>query len=82
MTAPTSQKAGVRPISFVLVDGNAGTTVSISLSIRPEDLTRTEPTTATAQRTLGGAWVDNFGPGMDMAATDSDAYHAGLLELG
>jgi hypothetical protein len=64
MTAPTSQKAGVRPISFVLVDGNAGTTVSISLSIRPEDLTRTEPTTATAQRTLGGAWVDNFGPGI------------------
>lgn len=61
---PSSQKAGERPIEFVLDDQVAGTVDTASLVIRPEDLTRSEPSRLTAQQTLGGAWVDNFGPGL------------------
>lgn len=34
------------------------------MSIRPEDLTRTEQSRMTVSQTLGGAWVDDFGPGV------------------
>lgn len=64
-TTPTSQK--VRPIAFVLDDvGVLGTPVD--LSIRPEDLTRNEPTRSVVHQTLGRqdviGWVDNFGEGL------------------
>lgn len=63
----SSQKPGVRPISFVLQDPIEGTK-SIALIIRPEDLTRTEPSRMTVNQTLGNgpdvAWVDSFGPGL------------------
>ena len=59
---PQSQKADVRPISFTLQDGNSIST--INLAIRPEELTRTEPSRMMVQQTLGGAAVDNFGPGI------------------
>jgi hypothetical protein len=59
---PSSQK--YRPIEFVLDDQVAGTVETVSLVIRPEDLTRAEPSRLSAQQTLGGAWVDNFGPGI------------------
>jgi hypothetical protein len=60
---PSSQKADVRPISFVLDDG--GSTSSVDLVIRPEELTRTDPSRVNVQQTLGGsAWADNFGPGL------------------
>lgn len=62
---PQSQKAEERPISFVLDDTSSGAApVSVSLVIRPEDLTRTDPSRITTQQTLGGAWADNFGPGI------------------
>jgi hypothetical protein len=63
---PSSQKAGDCPISFTLMDNatGGGSTTSIALSIRPEELTRTEASRATVQQTLGGAWVDDFGPGL------------------
>lgn len=61
--APTSQKAGERPISFLLSGGNSGD-ISVSLVIRPEDLTRVEPSRMSVEQTLGGAWVDDFGPGL------------------
>ena len=61
--APTSQKAGERPISFYLTDAS-GAATSISLVLRPEDLTRAEPSRLNVQQTLGGAWADNFGPGI------------------
>lgn len=67
---PSSQKNGIRPISFVLVDNSnpTGSILSsnvITLYIRPEDLTRTDTSRVTAQQTLGGtAWADNFGPGI------------------
>jgi hypothetical protein len=41
-----------------------GTTKSISLTIRPEELTRTDISRLTVQQTLGGAWADDFGPGL------------------
>lgn len=62
---PSSQKADFRPISFVLDDQTAGgQPVSVNLAIRPEDLTRSDPSRLNVQQTLGGAWGDNFGPGI------------------
>lgn len=65
MATPTSQRADARPISFLLEDlENANELTSVSLVIRPEDLTHTEPSRLSTQQTLDGAWVDNFGPGL------------------
>lgn len=62
---PQTQKAEARPISFVLDDTTSGAApVSVSLVIRPEDLTRTDSSRIATHQTLGGAWVDNFGPGL------------------
>jgi hypothetical protein len=63
---PASQKAGDRPISFVLTDMTQAsiTPVKVTLIIRPEELTRTDVSRATVQQTLGGAWADDFGPGI------------------
>ncbi len=65
--SPASQKASSRPISFMLVDGTQSipTVNSLTLNIRPEELTRTSVSRATVQQTLGGAWCDDFGPGLD-----------------
>jgi hypothetical protein len=73
---PTSQKAGDRPISFVLVDLSVSPVVTNTLEmiIRPEELTRTDVTRATVQQTLGGAWADDFGPGL---ATINISGHTG-----
>jgi hypothetical protein len=60
--APTDQRAGIRPIVFVLDNGQS--LESVTLPIRPEDLTRTEGSRATVHQTLGRSvtgWVDNFG---------------------
>jgi hypothetical protein len=61
--APTDQRAGVRPIAFALQNGmSIGT--PITLKIRPEDLTRNEPSRTAVHQTLGRTvtgWVDNFG---------------------
>lgn len=65
LTPPSSQKADARPISFILDDQSAGSDpISIGLLIRPEDLTRSDPSRMAVQQTLGGAWADNFGPGV------------------
>lgn len=63
---PQSQKADERPISFVLDDQTtrASPRISVDLTIRPEDLTRVDSSRLTTQQTLGGAWVDSFGPGI------------------
>lgn len=62
----TSQKADVRPISFVLDNlGSLGD--PITLPVRPEDLTRNESARATVHQTLGKGvqgWVDHFGEGL------------------
>lgn len=61
--APPSQKASERPISFRLV-GVDGQVTSVSLVIRPEDLTRGEPSLINATPTFDGAWIDAFGPNL------------------
>lgn len=64
---PTDQRAGVRPIQFILDSGGGSFSDPVTLKVRPEDLTRTEPSRLTVHQTLGrGAqgWVDNFGEGL------------------
>lgn len=65
-TPPTDQRAGVRPISFLL-DNSGSLGSPVTLKIRPEDLTRTEPSRSTVHQTLGRdtiGWVDHFGEGL------------------
>ena len=66
LAPPSSQKAADRPISFVLDDQALGSApVSVDLVIRPEDLTRSDPSRISVQQTLGSSvWADNFGPGL------------------
>lgn len=66
MTAPRSQKAEIRPIGFLLQDlGNRSNDLSwVRFNIRPEELTVSEPSRVSVQQTLGGAWLDNAGPGV------------------
>lgn len=62
---PQSQKADARPIAFVLDDrAKNDPPIAITLLIRPEDLSRTDPSRMSVQQTLGGAWVDSFGAGL------------------
>lgn len=63
---PTDQRAGVRPIAFALENGGAVSS-PVTLKIRPEDLTRSEPSRTSVTQTLGRevqGWVDNFGAGL------------------
>lgn len=62
--SPTSQKAAHRPISFVLTNASTGLTRNVPLVIRPEDLTHSQPSLMSAQQTFGGAFVDDFGAGL------------------
>lgn len=65
-TPPTDQRAGVRPISFLL-QKQGGFGSPVTLKVRPEDLTRNEPSRVTVTQTLGRGvqgWVDNFGEGL------------------
>ncbi|MGR9106752.1 MAG: hypothetical protein ACU843_07450 [Gammaproteobacteria bacterium] len=60
-----SLKAEDRPISFIFHDTSTDEgPVEVRLVIRPEDLTRTDPSRLSVQQTLGGAWADNFGRGL------------------
>ncbi len=64
---PSSQKADVRPVSFVLHDtGTGDAPIVFNMTIRPDDLTRTEPSRMTVHQVFGGdgAFVDSFGPGV------------------
>ena len=61
---PTDQRAETRPISFFLHNTADDTRLAVPLTIRPEDLTRTDSSRLTVHQTLGGAWADNFGPGV------------------
>ncbi len=63
---PTDQRAGVKPIAFVL-QTDKGVQKSVTLKIRPEDLTRTEVQRVTTIQTMGReeiGWADNFGAGL------------------
>lgn len=63
---PTDQRAGVRPIAFLLQRQGKFST-PVTLKIRPEDLTRNEPSRVNVTQTLGRGvqgWADNFGEGL------------------
>ena len=63
---PTDQRAGVRPIAFVMDNGGV-IGKPVTLVVRPEDLTRNEPSRVTVHQTLGrevSGWADNFGEGL------------------
>ena len=63
---PTDQRAGVRPIAFLLNDGGSFG-APVTLKVRPEDLQRTEPSRISVTQTLGrvvSGWSDNFGAGL------------------
>ena len=64
MTTPSTQK--VRPIGFALDDSNSPDAFYKiqNLVIRPEDLTRIEPTRSSVMQTLGGAFADVWGAGL------------------
>lgn len=68
LPSPSLQTSDVRPISFMLVDPTTPAVLSqatsITLAIRPEELTRTDPSRLTVRQTLAGAWLDNFGAGV------------------
>ena len=57
---PPSQR--YRQIAFYLSGG--GPDVNFTFALRPEELTRDEPSRIAVQQTLGGAWADCFGEGI------------------
>lgn len=64
---PSSQAPADRPISFLLDDevSGSGPLPAITMLIRPESLTRDDPSRINVVQTLnGGAWADDFGPGI------------------
>lgn len=66
--APSAQTADVRPISFLLDDSvsGLGSLDALTLYVRPEDLTRQDPSRVNVNQTLAGAWADSFGAGVPM----------------
>lgn len=64
---PTDQRAGVKPIAFILTNAGENVVPPVFLNIRPEELTRTEPARTSVHQTLGReneGWIDHFGPGL------------------
>lgn len=64
LTPATSQKAEDRPISFIL-DARGAAADELTLFIRPEDLSRSTPSRMSVNQTLGSAWVDAWGEGLE-----------------
>lgn len=60
MAAPTNQE--YLQISFALTDENE--VDFFTFPIKPEELTRTDPSRAAVVNSLDGAWVDSFGRGL------------------
>ena len=63
--AITSQKSDTRPIGFLLWDDESNVEISsLTLIIRPEELTRQYVSRVTDYQTLKDIWVDDFGEGI------------------
>lgn len=89
MAFPSSQKPLARPVGWILDDknqtgGDALTQfVFAPTVIRPEDLTRMEPSRTSAIQTFGGAWVDSFGPGIpDIRISGTTGWRGSMLRDG
>lgn len=65
LTTPASQKAADCPITFVMDDESEGTSDQLTLLIRPEELSVGFPSRLSVNQTLGGAWADSFGEGIE-----------------
>lgn len=65
LTSAQTQKAEDRPISFIL-ENKGAIVIETVLFIRPSDMSRTYPSRMTVNQTLGGAWVDAFGEGLEV----------------
>lgn len=65
LNSPASQKAADCPITFVMDDESAGTSEELTLLIRPEELSVGFPSRLSVNQTLGGAWADSFGEGIE-----------------
>lgn len=79
--APTDQRAGVRPLSFVL-DNGGSLGDPVLLPVRPEDLSRNEPSRVTVHQTLGRGpigWADDFGEGLPSVTISG---HTGWRQIG
>lgn len=63
---PTDQRAGVKPIAFVL-DNGGKLGEPVTLKIRPEDIVANQPGRVAVHQTMGRTvqgWVDDFGSGL------------------
>lgn len=78
MVTPPSQKC--RPIFFYL-SGGAGPPELVPLTLRPQDMTRHEPSRLTVQQTIGGAWADAYGPGISTITLNGHTGWHGTSEL-
>ncbi len=82
--APPSQK--YRQIGFYLIGGDTegdDVPVKFVFHIRPEDLTRTEPSRLTVQQTLGGAWADSFDRGVStISISGTTGWRGGIVGSG
>lgn len=61
--APPSQKSQDRAIA-IRHDTGKGQVFHVPLVVRPEEITSTQPALQTPNQALGGAWIDDFGPGL------------------
>lgn len=83
MATPTSQKASARPIAFVLTNEGTGETVQVTPPIRPEDLGRQENGLTTPVNTFGGAYIEDFGPGLSsIQISGNTGWRGGATEDG
>lgn len=77
---PPSQR--YRRIGFNLTGGQ-GEDARFDFVVRPEDLTRTEPSRMSVNNTLGGAWVDAFGAGVgNITISGHNGWRGGFLQSG
>lgn len=65
LSTPATQRAEECPITFVMDDDSAGSSEEMTLLIRPEELSIGFPSRLSVNQTLGGAWADSFGEGLE-----------------
>ncbi|WP_293372286.1 hypothetical protein [Nevskia sp.] len=84
MTTPTSQKSDQRPIGFTLLqNGQIVPGGQLTLIIRPEELSRDEPSRLSVQQTIGGAYLDHYGVGISTISIQGNTgWRAGIAEDG
>jgi len=69
-----------RPIQLIMLDNGFPSWMHWILP-RPEDLSYTHPTRASAVNTLGGAYVDDFGTGIvEISLRGNTGYKMGMLQ--